>query len=91
MCKFSLLLVKYLLYLPFDFFTSITDLHFWNGASPKSELAYLRKFEGLLDVIMDDTELIWLDGESVCVSTRDSLRSIMEDELTEFERRNDDC
>ena len=39
---------------------------------------------------MDDTELILSDGESVCVSTRDSLRSMMEeDELTEFGRRID--
>lgn len=79
-----------MLYLPFTFFTSVRGFHFWKGASPKSELAYLRKFEGLLDVIMDDTELILTDGESVCVSTRDSLRSMMEeDELTEFGRRID--
>jgi hypothetical protein len=39
---------------------------------------------------MDDTELILSDGESVCVSTRDSLRSTMEeDELTDFGRRID--
>lgn len=39
---------------------------------------------------MDDTELNLSDGESVCVSTRDSLRSMMEeDELTEFGRRFD--
>ncbi|KAG2203515.1 hypothetical protein INT46_010894 [Mucor plumbeus] len=68
----------------------VRGFHFWKGASPKSELAYLRKFEELLDVIMDDTELILSDGESVCVSTRDSLRSMMEeDELTEFGRRID--
>lgn len=75
---------------PSLFFTSVRGFNFWKGASPKSELAYLRKFEGLLDVIMDDTELILSDGESVCVSTRDSVRSILEeDELTEFGRRID--
>ncbi|CEP08207.1 hypothetical protein [Parasitella parasitica] len=52
----------------------VRGFHFWKGASPKSELAYLRKFEELLDVIMDDTELNLSDGESVCVSTRNSLR-----------------
>ncbi|KAG2230423.1 hypothetical protein INT48_007265 [Thamnidium elegans] len=68
----------------------VRGFRFWKGTSPKSELAYLRKFEGLLEVIMDDTELILSDGENVCVSTRDSLRSIMEeDELTEFGRRID--
>ncbi|KAI7860651.1 hypothetical protein BDC45DRAFT_430168, partial [Circinella umbellata] len=36
------------------------------------------------------TDLILSDGENVCVSTQDSLRSIMEeDELTEFGRRID--
>lgn len=38
---------------------------------------------------MDDTDLILSDGKSVCVSIRDSLRSIIEDELTEFGRRID--
>lgn len=69
---------------------NVRGYHFWKGASPKSELAYLRKFEGLLEVIMDDTDLILSDGKSVCVSTRDSFRSIIEeDDLTEFGRRID--
>ncbi|KAI9267001.1 hypothetical protein BY458DRAFT_512449 [Sporodiniella umbellata] len=68
----------------------VRGFRFWKGDSPKSELAYLRKFEELLDVILDDTELNLSDGESVCVSTRDSLCSIMEeDELAEFGRRVD--
>ncbi|CAO3666388.1 unnamed protein product [Rhizopus microsporus] len=68
----------------------VKNFRFWSSASPKSELAYLRKFEGLLEVIMDDTELMLLDGESVCISTRDSLRSMLkENENTEYGRRID--
>lgn len=54
-------------------------------------MTYLRKFESLLEVILDDTDIVLSDGENVCVSTRDSLRSIMEEEeeLTEFGRRID--
>lgn len=41
-------------------------------------------------MIMDDTELMLLDGESVCISTRDSLRSMLkENENTEYGRRID--
>ncbi|CAO3669998.1 unnamed protein product [Rhizopus stolonifer] len=68
----------------------VKNLRFWSNASPKSELTYLRKFEGLLEVIMDDTELMLSDGESVCISTRDSLRSMLEEsENTEYGRRID--
>ncbi|KAI7860654.1 hypothetical protein BDC45DRAFT_529285 [Circinella umbellata] len=38
------------------FFTSVRNFRFWKGASPKSELSFLRKFEELLDVILDDTK-----------------------------------
>lgn len=68
----------------------VRDFRSWKTDSPKSELAHLRKFEGLLDIILDDTELILSDGESVCASTRDTVRSIIdEDESTEFGRRID--
>ncbi|KAG2201558.1 hypothetical protein INT47_007435 [Mucor saturninus] len=68
----------------------VRRFHFWKCASSKSEMAYLLKFEGLLEVLSDDTELILSDGESVCISTRDPLRSLMEDDgLTEFGRRID--
>jgi ABC-type transport system involved in cytochrome bd biosynthesis fused ATPase/permease subunit len=67
----------------------IRNFRFWKGTSSKSENAYLRKFEELLDVIMGDTDLIMSDGENVCgAAARDSLRSILEEdeELTEFGR-----
>lgn len=83
LCNFFLLLVN-----TSFFFKSVRDFRFWKYDSPKSELAYLRKFEGLLDVIMNDTELILLDGESECVSSKNSIRSTMEEEgLHEFGRR----
>jgi hypothetical protein len=54
-------------------------------------LAYLRKFEGLIDIILDDAELFLSDGETVSISTRSSLRRRMEkeDDLIKFGRRID--
>ncbi|KAI7860655.1 hypothetical protein BDC45DRAFT_529286 [Circinella umbellata] len=68
----------------------VKNIRFWSSASPKSELIYLRKFEGLLEVIMDDTDLMLSDGKSVCISTRDALWSMLEEgENTEYRRRID--
>ncbi|PHZ10026.1 uncharacterized protein RHIMIDRAFT_245706 [Rhizopus microsporus ATCC 52813] len=69
-----------------------TILSLWKSASPKSEYTYLRKFESLLEIILDDAELIMSDGESICASTRDCLRSSLkevDEEMTKFGRRID--
>ncbi|KAG2215386.1 hypothetical protein INT45_008414, partial [Circinella minor] len=42
----------------------VKNLRFWSSASPKPERTYLWKFEGLLEVIMDDMELMLSDKES---------------------------
>ncbi|KAI9259718.1 hypothetical protein EDC94DRAFT_150996 [Helicostylum pulchrum] len=66
---------------------------FWSKPSPKPEYTCLRKFESLLEIILDDTELIMSDGESICSSTRDLMRSSLKNcdnnELTESGRRID--
>ncbi|KAI9338125.1 hypothetical protein BD770DRAFT_415482 [Pilaira anomala] len=60
-------------------------------SASKSEFSYLRKFEDLMEIILDDTRFILSDGDSISAATKDTISSMVDNEqkFTEYGGRID--